>query len=173
MPVTLRALTQSDLIHVLRWNEDTDADFLMQWAGGGYAYPLTYEQLYARFSAGSGDYMQYAVTLEDAVIGTVELCRLDREAGVAWVARCLLDGAYRGRGLGEAALRALVSIAFDNIGLRRLCLTVFEFNKAALRCYEKAGFTVFERVLYPNGWAALRMELTEGRWRTLPSAPSS
>ncbi|NLG03067.1 MAG: hypothetical protein GX567_04445 [Clostridia bacterium] len=34
---------QADLI--VKWNEDQDVDFLMQWAGRGFTYPITKEQI--------------------------------------------------------------------------------------------------------------------------------
>lgn len=46
-----------------------------------------------------------------------------------------------GKGFGTDALRTLVRYGFDEFGLNRLELQVWEFNTRALRAYEKAGFT--------------------------------
>ncbi len=31
--------------YIVRWNEGTDADFLVQWSGKGFTYPITKEQI--------------------------------------------------------------------------------------------------------------------------------
>lgn len=52
----------------------------------------------------------------------------------------LVAPAYRGRGLGVAATRALCRFAFDRMNLERVTLTVFPENAAARRAYERVGF---------------------------------
>jgi hypothetical protein len=37
-------------------------------------------------------------------------------------------------------MRALVRLAFDDLSLHRLSLSVFDFNGAAISCYERVGF---------------------------------
>lgn len=46
----------------------------------------------------------------------------------------------RSKGLGSEATRAVVDYAFEQVGLHRVSLGVFDFNPAAQRVYEKAGF---------------------------------
>lgn len=46
----------------------------------------------------------------------------------------------RGNGIGTTALRLLLDICFANLDLHRVSLAVFDFNEAAVRCYEKVGF---------------------------------
>jgi RimJ/RimL family protein N-acetyltransferase len=58
--------------------------------------------------------------------------------------RILLCGdANRGRGLGTEATRLILRHAFENAGLHRIDLEVYDFNPRARRVYEKVGF-VFE-----------------------------
>jgi len=58
--------------------------------------------------------------------------------------RILLYGeANRDRGLGTEATRLILRHAFENVGLHRVSLEVYEFNPRARRVYEKVGF-VFE-----------------------------
>lgn len=49
---------------------------------------------------------------------------------------------YQGRGLGTAAVLALLEVAFEELALHRVHLHVFEHNQRARRCYEKCGFKV-------------------------------
>ncbi len=46
----------------------------------------------------------------------------------------------RGRGLGTETTRLMLDYAFTALGLHSVMLTVFEFNPAGIRAYEKAGF---------------------------------
>lgn len=45
-------------------------------------------------------------------------------------------------GYGCDAVNTLCNFCFDSLGLHRIYLYVFESNKRAIRCYEKAGFSV-------------------------------
>ncbi len=64
----------------------------------------------------------------------------------------------------------LLDIAFGEMGLHRLELRVFDFNQAAIHCYEKNGFTIeghlrdYRRV---NGayWSSYLMSILETDWR--------
>ncbi len=51
----------------------------------------------------------------------------------------LVDGGWRGRGVGSALLLAAVGWARDQ-GLHKLCLEVFAHNTAAIALYRKSGF---------------------------------
>lgn len=37
-------------------------------------------------------------------------------------------------------MRAIVRIGFEELNLHRISLGVFDFNRSAIACYEKAGF---------------------------------
>jgi RimJ/RimL family protein N-acetyltransferase len=73
-------------------------------------------------------------------IGNVGLHRVD------WVSRHCIFGIvigerdYWGKGFGTKATRAALRFAFDTLNLHRVELEVFDFNRRAMRAYEKAGF---------------------------------
>ena len=50
------------------------------------------------------------------------------------------DEKDRDRGLGTEAIRILLEYAFEDLGLNRVGLSVFEFNETAIHAYEKLGF---------------------------------
>jgi RimJ/RimL family protein N-acetyltransferase len=62
---------------------------------------------------------------------------LDRHAGIGIV---IGDSAFRGKGYGTDAMRVIMRMGFDKMGLHRLWLRVYDFNLAGIRCYEKCGF---------------------------------
>jgi RimJ/RimL family protein N-acetyltransferase len=45
-----------------------------------------------------------------------------------------------GKGYGTDAMKLILRFAFTELNLRRVTLTVFEYNPRAIRSYEKAGF---------------------------------
>ena len=49
---------------------------------------------------------------------------------------------FRGRGIGSALMDAMLDLADNWLGLRRLELTVYTDNAPAVRLYEKCGFTI-------------------------------
>ncbi|MBD3922962.1 GNAT family N-acetyltransferase [Paenibacillus sp. PR3] len=74
--------------------------------------------------------------------GTVQLCRFNSEKKEAFIGRFLIGSdSDRGRGTGKAALKRLVEIGFGEFELESIKLNVFDFNDAAIRCYQAIGFT--------------------------------
>lgn len=78
------------------------------------------------------------------------------EEGVAEYA-VFLHQRHRGRGLGTALNRAAVEAARE-AGLRALWLSVEPHNRAALRSYEKVGFTLLPGTLFSSE-AEMRLTL--------------
>lgn len=76
----------------------------------------------------------------DKPIGVIELSGLDWTAGDAFLGIGLGERQYWGQGYGSDALEILLRYAFRELGLRRVSLTVFEYNPRAIHTYEKAGF---------------------------------
>jgi L-phenylalanine/L-methionine N-acetyltransferase len=49
---------------------------------------------------------------------------------------------FQGRGVGTALMEAIVDLAFNWLGLRRIELTVYADNAAAVHLYQKFGFEI-------------------------------
>ena len=47
---------------------------------------------------------------------------------------------FWGKGFGTEAMHLILQYAFTELNLRRVTLTVFEYNQRAIRSYEKVGF---------------------------------
>lgn len=75
-------------------------------------------------------------------IGQLDMFRVDWRLRVGEIGMVIADANERGRGIGTEALGLLQRFAFRTLGLERLELEVHMQNAAALRCYEKAGFTL-------------------------------
>jgi RimJ/RimL family protein N-acetyltransferase len=149
-----------------------DEEFLQQWAGTGYSYPLTYNQIANKIKTSRhffGDCKLYKITQEEEIagykdahaarmIGTVELNTARMPWRSAMVCRFLIDPTHRGKGYGTDALIALTQMAFRQ-GFILLRLKVFAFNEPAIRCYGKAGFTPCGAGTWSNGQSVIEMQI--------------
>lgn len=153
-------LEKKDAACIVKWNENKTADFLLQWAGIDYKYPLSEKQIIDRIeSEPSSGHRMYKITLNNDMIGTIELMKIDTEAKTAKIGRYLLNSELAGKGYGSEALEKFVSIAFKDFHLKKVWLSVFDFNKPAIRCYEKVGFKSVNQEVRANGWTAINMEI--------------
>lgn len=75
-------------------------------------------------------------------IGQLDMFRVDWRLRQGEIGMVIADAGERGRGIGTEALLLMQRFAFLTLGLERLELEVHMQNAAALRCYEKAGFTL-------------------------------
>jgi RimJ/RimL family protein N-acetyltransferase len=67
----------------------------------------------------------------------------------------------------------LLRVAFEELSLHRVALNVFDFNQAAIRCYQRAGFLIegVSRQTCRVGndyWDACVMSILEHEYRGIP-----
>ena len=82
----------------------------------------------------------------------------------------------RSHGYGAEAVAMIVRYAFEDLGLNRVGLSVFEFNEEAIAAYEKLGFVVEGRIRKAikrrSGFHdAILMSILRAEWEA--GAPSS
>lgn len=78
--------------------------------------------------------------MDDIVVGNAGFMQgIGRRSHTASLGIGVHD-AYQGRGIGRALMSELVAIAEDWLNIRRLELTVFTDNAAAIALYERLGF---------------------------------
>ena len=85
-----------------------------------------------------------------------------KETGTAWIGITIGEKDGRGKGIGLTALRHLEA-QIKQQGLKRIELGVFEFNTAACKLYQKAGYIEIGRIpdftFWNNKmWTDIRME---------------
>lgn len=163
----------SDAATLLAWIPDDE--FLAQWAGAKFDPPLSLEQLVQfekRAAAESRPSRLYRVTRPGSsqMIGYGELAAIDPHSASARLSRLLIAPSERASGLGGAMVEALLEIAFDELKLHRVELGVYDFNHAAIACYERAGFRAegTRRECHQvagHWWNSCTMALLEHEWR--------
>jgi len=77
---------------------------------------------------------------EDKLIGESNLDVVNWPGRDAFVGLGIGETDYWNKGYGTDVMNVLLRFAFTEINLRRVTLTVFEYNPRAIRSYEKAGF---------------------------------
>jgi RimJ/RimL family protein N-acetyltransferase len=106
---------------------------------------------------------------EDKLIGGLDLDVVNWPGRDAFVGLGIGETEYWSKGYGTDAMNVLLQFAFTEINLRRVSLSVFEYNPRAIRSYEKAGFRHEGRarkVLNKEGsrWDVLYMGILREEW---------
>ncbi|MBN8531477.1 MAG: GNAT family N-acetyltransferase [Alphaproteobacteria bacterium] len=141
--VYLRPLSLADSDRTWKWHNDPALyDRLV--TPFRFVSRLSEEEWLRKKMAYSQSEMQLAICLRenDAHIGNIHLRHIDWVSHNAETGIFIGEEAHRGRGYGEQAMRLMLLHSFKDLGLQRIWLTVFDDNPAAIRSYEKCGFTV-------------------------------
>ena len=139
--VRLTAVTKSDLPAMSKWW--ANADFLRLYDSLP-AYPQTETQLAKRIEDGQKGETTFLFGIRpltgDDLIGLLELDGVMWSNGTTFVSIAIGDEANRGQGYGREAMQLGLKYAFYELNLHRVCLTVFNYNEAAIKLYEGLGF---------------------------------
>jgi RimJ/RimL family protein N-acetyltransferase len=149
---------------------------MFQWSGPwDFTWPLGFEQLVRDLEAASDRRRVLAAVDEDsgAMVGHVMLTIWPPHR-FAVIGRVLIDPARRGSGLGTALMREAVRTCFDELGLHRLQLAVYDFNTPAIACYQQVGFVIEGRLrdslkASDGYWTAYVMAMLEDDYRAARS----
>lgn len=142
--IELHYFDRSHIPTLMSWIDTPE--FLLQWAGPTFRFPLTEQQIEKYIENANKDtstlFVYSAVFKETGdVIGHIALSNIDREQKSARVGKVIIgDSRFRGKGIGYLMIREVLKIAFEKLNLHRVSLGVFDFNTSAIACYEKAGF---------------------------------
>jgi RimJ/RimL family protein N-acetyltransferase len=135
--IRLEPFERTDFKQLIGWIDSPK--FMMLWGGRTFNYPLTEQQLENYIGS---DVLIYRVVHEDSgeVIGHINLT-MDRINNSGRIGKVLIgDSSLKGHGIGKMMVQKVLNIAFGQLKLHRVSLGVFDFNLAAIACYERAGF---------------------------------
>lgn len=155
----LRAFVPADLASVQAMQTDEDVVRYLEW--GPRSPEEIVESLRKKVAAtaihGEGDALSLAAALLDTgeVVGDFVLhcvSELDERGEIGFI----VPPAHEGRGYATEAARALLRIAFDEVGFRRVIGQVESRNGASARVLEKLGMRLeahfVENVLVKGEW---------------------
>lgn len=144
--------------YVLRYVEWFNNWEMAQYMVPGIPLPMTLEGEMEWFESRSKDRNNIVFAIlaqpEGKLIGNCGLNGIDFKNRTALFGIFIGDKEYWGKGYGTDATRTLLRYAFEQLGLNRVELEVYDFNPRAVRSYEKSGFRrdgVHRQGLYRNG----------------------
>lgn len=139
--VRLRAFERNDIELNHAFVNDYDT---VRGMASGILFPCSYEDeqrfLDQQSSYTRGEYQFAIETLNGNLVGRCGILKVDWKNALADLG-IMIGKENRGRGYGTDAMNLLCHFCFNEMNLRKLKLSVIAFNDAALRCYEKCGFT--------------------------------
>ena len=167
----------ADFDQLINWINTEE--LLINWAGSLFSFPLTQSSMewYARDTNNfkSSDALVYKVVevTTNETVGHISLRGISRKNRAARVSRVLIGGDNnKGKGYCKQMINAILKIGFEDLKLHRVSLGVYDFNVAALKCYQSSGFqiegTMRDVLLYKEKWWSLiEMGILEDEWRAL------
>lgn len=139
--ISLRPLTLADTSNIVRWRNQPEVYKNL------YSQNLITEEQHTNYFhkyVETGLVRQYIIVADingtPVDIGTVFLKDIDSISNKAEYGLFIGELQAQGKGFASLVAEETLKIAFKNLGLNRVYLTVFANNVRAQKSYEKAGF---------------------------------
>ncbi|MHB0999299.1 MAG: GNAT family N-acetyltransferase [Armatimonadota bacterium] len=140
--VVLRPLRDDDLDRRAVWLNDPEIARLFTGSAPVRTYMRADADRWRQCTETDPKTLVWAIDTADGHhIGDVDIHAIDSRIKSAKLTILVGDKAYWNSGYGTDAITALTHHAFEQMRLDNIYLRVFDFNKRAIRCYEKCGFT--------------------------------
>lgn len=82
----------------------------------------------------------FGIEASGKLIGTVGIHRINWTSRNGYLGIAIFDKDFWNRGIGTEATSLILKYAFEYLNLHKILLEVYEYNKRAIRVYEKLGF---------------------------------
>ncbi|MEO7306949.1 MAG: GNAT family protein [Ferruginibacter sp.] len=172
--IRLEPFDQNDFQQLINWI-DTE-ELLIKWSGSLFTFPLTTKSLdwYIKNTNvlhKSDAFVYKAVETETGeVVGHISLGGLSWKNRSSRISRVLVGPDSQQKGYCQQMTKAVLQIGFEELGLHRIALGVYENNKSAINCYLKSGFNiegVSRDILWFNNefLSMVEMGILEDEWR--------
>jgi RimJ/RimL family protein N-acetyltransferase len=175
--IQLAYFEASDFDKLIEWINTED--LLLQWSGGMFNFPLTTDSMewYLKdvndMETSTAFVYKVIDTDTNKVVGHISLGGMSKKNKYARITRVLIgDAESRGKGYCKQMIQAILKIGFEDMGLHRIELGVYDFNKAAIKCYENAGMKIegVSRDCLLNKdkyWSLVNMSILESEWKEI------
>lgn len=173
--IELQYFERSDFEQLINWIDSEE--LLMNWSGALFSYPLTTESLDWYITdvndpATSEAFIYKAIDTETGeTVGHISLGGISHKNRAGRITRVFVaPGQHRGKGYCCQMVKAVLKIGFEQLKLHRISLGVYDFNTAAIKCYQKAGMVIEgtsrDCLLFKGQWWSLvEMGMLETEWR--------
>ncbi len=137
--VSLRPVLKEDVPQFLRWMNDPD---VLQYLGMSLpTMEVEEDQWFEGLAKKKQNNLIFAVvTVEGKLIGTMGLHNIIWADRTATTGAVIGDKAYWNKGYGTEAKMLLLNFAFNTLNLRKICSSVFAFNKRSYAYQKKCGY---------------------------------
>ncbi|MEP6595921.1 MAG: GNAT family protein [Ginsengibacter sp.] len=167
--INLEPFEKEDFDQLISWIDNEE--LLMQFAGPAYTFPLTTQQLI--LNSEDKNKLSYKVIepVTRLVIGHAEIHLSTKN--ITLLCRIIIgEHKFRKQGLGQEIVKKLLNISFRDLAGEKAELKVYDWNTDAIRCYEKAGFTINplkirEQIINGKTWTVLNMTINKSKWEKL------
>jgi len=136
-----KGINKNNALLLCEWSNEKGKEFQEQWMGPNISYPLNYEKIKELENV-------FSIFDEETFIGMIQEVRIDKDN--VHIGRFVLDPRKTGLGLGTEAMKEFVDFIFEDVNIKSISLTVFDFNQSAKRLYEKLGFEIDEVIETPK-----------------------
>lgn len=155
--IQLARFQPEDFDRLISWMDSEE--LLVQVAGPIFTYPLTSTQLVTYLEDDQRYAFKVIETHSGEVIGHAEIYKTKEHS--AKICRVLIgDQSFRGKGIGKELIKQLVDYSIAHLNINFVELNVYDWNTAAIKCYEKVGF-----VINPDKFTTI--EVKENTWISL------
>jgi RimJ/RimL family protein N-acetyltransferase len=161
--ITLRPLKKDDLSRSLGWLTDPLVNKYLSQSFGDLT--AKQEEQWFEYIKDSSRDMVFAILekTSDIHIGNCALHKIDTRKKTCELGIVIGERDYWDKGFGTDAVKTLIGIALDELGMSRVRLNVYTYNNRAIKVYVNCGFRlvrVLKRNHLYNGkyWDTLVME---------------
>ncbi len=153
-----------------RWYGDPETWHLTSWAKAPLSRSETERMFKERERSTTDDSFAIHRKGEREPLGVISLTNINKGQGSAELSVIVGFEEDRDLGYGTEAIEVLLRYAFEDLGLDRVGLSVFEFNEAAISAYKKLGFEEegrMRRTIERDGefYDAILMRVLKTEWR--------
>lgn len=145
MNVRLRKITLQDTSNIVKWR---NSEYVRK---NLFTQDDLTEEMHINWfhsKVETGLCAQYIIVVEDNdelhEIGTTFLKGINKEKKEGEFGIFIGEDAYRGKHLSSMATKEIIKIGFQELGLNRIWLSVFEDNLPAIKSYKNVGFVPIE-----------------------------
>jgi len=136
-----KGISTDHALRLCEWSNEQGKEFQEQWMGPKISYPLNFEKIKELENV-------FSIFHHEEFIGVIQEVRIGKDN--IHIGRFVLDPRKTGLGLGTQALKGFVDFIFEDVNIKSISLTVFNFNQNAKRLYEKLGFEIDEVIETPK-----------------------
>ena len=169
MSLTLRKITEEDLLKIMEWRMNPEVTKYM------YTDPvLNLEKQKEWFDKISKDNTSryWIIEMDRTSIGLLSISNIDNKNKRCDSAYYIADTSFRGRGIANLLEYNIYNYVFDKLNLNKICCEVFEFNNRAVYIHKKFGSEVEgilkEHIIKGNEkYNVVLMGITKDKWKLI------